>query len=318
MRVKSIFLLVAFSIVLTVGFLVVPVLAKEKPVVAYLLPNVGPWYTDKWFGVKNEAEKLGIDVTLYSAGGYANIDKQIRQMENLIEKRVDGIILHPTSSTALIPVTKKALKAGIPVTTEHCPLKGIVSRCHVWEATPEAGWLMGALLTLEIGGEGKIAALPGPPGQDEAMMLWKGFTEYIANFPGIKIVKVEWADVNIAKSLKLAENFLTAYPDVDAIYTWFEIEAQGAIQALKARGYKPGQVKIITAWVSKETLKLVKEGWIQYILPGSAVEVGRTSARIMKKLLEGKEVPREVSVPMIAVGKDEIDKWDRSKWEAPK
>jgi len=317
MRAKSIFLL-AFSIVLVVGFVVAPVSAKKKPLVAYLLPNVGPWYTDKWFGVKNEAKKLGIDVILYDAGGYVNIDKQIHQMENLIEKRVDGIILHPTSSTALIPVVKKALKAGIPVTTEHCPLKGIVSRCHVWEATPEAGRLMGAVLTLEIGGEGKIVALPGPPGQDEATRLWKGFTEYIANFPKIKIVQVEWANPDIATALRITENFLTAHPDVDAIYTWFEIEAQGAVEALKARGYKPGQVKIITAWVSETTLKLVKENWIQYVLPGSAVEVGRTSVQIMKKLLEGKEVPPEISVPMIVVGKNEIDRWDRSKWETPK
>ena len=230
----------------------------------------------------------------------------------------DGIILHPTSSTALIPMTKRALEAGIHVTTEHCPLKGGVSECHVWEATPQAGWLMGAILTLAIDGKGKIVALPGPPGQEEAARLWKGFTDYIANFPEVKVVGVEWANPDIGTALRITENFLTAHPDVDGIYTWFEIEAQGAIRALKARGYKPGQVKIITAWVSEATLKLVKEGWVQYVLPGSAVEVGRTSVRIMKRLIEGEGVPKEVSVPMFVVDKDTIDKWDRSKWRSPK
>lgn len=294
-----------------------PVMAKKKLVIAYLLPNVGPWYTDKWYGVKDEAAKLGMEVTLYSAGGYTNINKQISQMEDCIQKKVDGIILHPTSGTALMPTVKKAIKAGIRVSTEHAPLSSSIVP-HVWEAPQEAGRLMGALLVVATKGKGKIAALPGPPGQAEAMALWQGFSEYVKNFPEIKIVAVDRGDTSVAAALKSSEDILTAHPDVSGIYTWFEMMAQGTVQALKARGLKPGQVKIITAWVGPETLSLMKEGWIQYALPGRAVEVGRTSVRNMAKMLQGEKVPMITGVPMIAIGADEVDRFDRAGWAAPK
>jgi ABC-type sugar transport system substrate-binding protein len=293
-----------------------PVLAQKKPVVGYLLPNVGPWYTDKWYGVKDEAKKQGFDVSLYSAGGYANINKQISQMEDLIQKKVDGIILHPTSGSALIPTVQKAVKAGIFVSTEHAPLTSSIVP-HIWEAPPEAGRLMGAILTMAIKGKGKVAALPGPPGQAEAMALWQGFSGYMKNFPEVKIVAEERGDVNVAVAMKSVEDILTAHPDVDGIYTWFEMMAQGAVQALKARGIKPGQVKIITAWVGPETLGIMKEGWIQYALPGRAVEVGRTSVRNMAMMLKKQKVPMIVDVPMIAIGAEEVDRFDRSGWAAP-
>ena len=294
-----------------------PALAQKKPVVGYLLPNVGPWYTDKWYGVKDEAAKAGMEVSLYSAGGYANISKQISQMEDLIQKKVNGIILHPTSGSALIPTVQKAVKAGIHVSTEHAPLTSSIVP-HIWEAPPEAGRLMGSILTMAIKGKGKIAALPGPPGQAEAMALWKGFSEYVKSFPEVKIVAEEWGDVNVAAALKSSEDFLTAHSDVAAIYTWFEMMAQGAVQALKARGFKPGQVKVITAWVGPDTLGIMKEGWIQYALPGRAVEVGRTSVRNMMKMIKGEKVPLIVDVPMIAISADEVDRFDRSGWAAPK
>jgi ribose transport system substrate-binding protein len=304
-------------IIILVSFMVQPVLAQKKNVVGYLLPNVGPWYTDKWYGVKDEAAKAGLEVTLYSAGGYANISKQVSQMEDLIQKKVNGIILHPTSGSALIPTVQKALKAGIRVSTEHAPLTSSIVP-HIWEAPPEAGRLMGALLVSAIHGKGKIAALPGPPGQAEAMALWQGFAEYVKNFPEVKIVAEERGDVNVAAALKSSEDILTAHPDVAGIYTWFEMMGQGAVQALKARGFKPGQVKVITAWVGPETLGIMKEGWIQYALPGRAVEVGRASVRNMAKMLKGEKVPMTIDVPMIAIGPEEVDRFDRSGWAAPK
>ena len=304
-------------ITIMVSLLAQPVLAQKKPVVGYLLPNVGPWYTDKWYGVKDEAAKLGMEVTLYSAGGYANISKQVSQMEDLIQKKVEGIILHPTSGSALIPTVQKAIKAGIRVSTEHAPLTSSIVP-HIWEAPPEAGRMMGALLITAIKGKGKIAALPGPPGQAEAMALWQGFSEYVKSFPEVKIVAEERGDVNVAAALKSSEDFLTAHPDVAGIYTWFEMMAQGAVQALKARGFKPGQVKVITAWVGPETLGIMKEGWIQYALPGRAVEVGRTSVRNMAKMFKKEKVPMVIDVPMIAISADEVDRFDRTGWAAPK
>jgi ribose transport system substrate-binding protein len=322
-RQARIHLIVICSLViffLAVGAIVHTAMAAEKkPVVAYLLPNVGPWYTDKWYGAQQEAQKHGIEAVMYNAGGYKNLNKQINQVEDLIQKKVDGIILHPVSPEGMIPVVEKALKAGIHVSTEHAPLaKKLVP--HIWEAPSEAGRQLAMLLSIAVGGKGKIAAITGPPGQAEAQTMWDGFTYYIQNFPNIKVVDPApaYLQYNVGEGLKQTEDFLTANPDLAGIYTWAELVAHGAVQALKARGFKPGQVKVVTAFISPETLGYMKDGWIQYSLPGAAVEVGRVSMRNMAKMLKGEKLPPgNYDVPMFAIGTEMIDKFDRSKWERP-
>ncbi len=310
-------LVLAFFVVVAIAQ---PAIAAEKKfVVAYMLPNVGPWYTDKWYGAKEEAKKHGIEVIMYNAGGYKNINKQVNQVEDLIQKKVDGIIIHPVSPEGMIPVVEKALGAGIYVSTEHAPLaKKLVP--HIWEAPGEAGRQLALMLSIAMGGKGKIAAITGPPGQSEAQTMWEGFIYYMSNFPEIKIVDPAPAYLayNVGMALKQTEDFLTANPDLTGIYTWAELSAHGAVQALKARGYKPGRVKVVTAFISAETLNYMKDGWIQYSLPGAAVEVGRASMRNMAKMLKGEKVPPgNYDVPMFAISPEMVDKFDRSKWERP-
>src|SRR6476661_6367656 len=53
------------------------------------MPNIkGPWFTPVLFGISDEAKKLGYDVNIQDAGGYANVDKQVTQLSNLIVQKV--------------------------------------------------------------------------------------------------------------------------------------------------------------------------------------------------------------------------------------
>ncbi len=318
---KGLSIVVAFLVV--ASFLLVCVVSqpafaeKKKPVIAYMLPNVGPWYTDKWYGAKDEAEKNGVEIILYTSGGYENIGKQVAQVEDLIEKKVDGIIIHPTSASALIPPIKKALKAGIHVSTEHAPLAEKIVP-HVWEDPSRLGWQMAEYLAVKIGGKGKIIVHAGPPGQYEAKAMLDGFQAYMKYFPQIQVFP-EWSTVNVASAMKITEDLLTAHPDAKAIYCWFEPMAQGAASVLKSRGYKPGQIELVTGWANEETLRLLKDGWITYLWPGTAVECGRTSVRNMVKMINGKKIPPiNINVPMIGIDAKVIDSWDRAGWAAPK
>ena len=58
-------------------------LAADK--VGVSMPNVkGPWFTPVLYGISDEAKKLGYDVIIQDAGGYANVDKQVSQFQNLV------------------------------------------------------------------------------------------------------------------------------------------------------------------------------------------------------------------------------------------
>jgi len=151
--------------------------------VGYVLPNDGAYYNLKWDGVNRRLKQLGYDPQKYSAGGYKNVKAQTDIMENLIQKRVAGIILHAVDEKALIPFVERAYDAGIPVISENVEVHSSKVAGSVQLANEENGWELAMALVREMGGKGNIAALIGPPGLDVTDVMWKNAKEYLSRFP---------------------------------------------------------------------------------------------------------------------------------------
>lgn len=269
--------------------------------IAYFLPNVGPWYDEKWYASEQEAKELGFEITLFSAGGYSNVDKQVSQVEDAITAGYDGIILHACSSSALIPAVKKALAAGIKVVTTHVPLEENVCP-HIWEDPEGAGQDLAILLANEIGGKGKVFMMNGPAGQLEAQKCEEGF-KYIMEtyFPEIELTE-EYVDQELSKAQKVAEDYITANPDVDGVYCFGATTASGGVvAALKSAGIAPGTVKLVATNAVEDDLHYMDEGWVQWMQPSSHILVGKSSVDAIDKLFKGETVDSVVSMSMVAI-----------------
>ena len=290
------------------------VVTKATPKIAYLLPNVGPWYNDKWAAIQDECAKLGFEAVMFNAGGYDNVAKQVAQVEDAVSAGYDGIIIHVTNGAALIPPVQKALEAGVNVSTEHSGLAEPIVP-HIWEDPEEAGHVLGYLLGDLAGGEGEIFMLNGPPGQLESLAEEEGMTwVFDSFFPDIKYTK-EWPTPDNPSALKATEDYLTAHPNAKGIYVWGgSVQTEGVIKAVKAAGYKPGELKIVASYSIPSCHEHLKEGWLQYVMPGAAVTVGRTSVQNMAKMFKGEMVPIEVNVPMVCLGQNSVNNWDDTGW----
>ena len=66
------------------------------------------------YGISDEAKKLGYNVNIQDAGGYANVDKQVTQLSNLIVQKVKAILMDPADPTAFNGVVRQAKEAHIP------------------------------------------------------------------------------------------------------------------------------------------------------------------------------------------------------------
>ncbi len=269
--------------------------------IAYFLPNVGPWYDEKWYASEQEAKELGFEITLFSAGGYSNVDKQVAQVEDAITAGYDGIILHACSSSALLPAVKKALAAGIKVVTTHVPLDENVCP-HIWEDPEGAGQDLAILLANEIGGTGKVFMMNGPAGQLEAQKCEEGF-KYIMEtyFPEIELTE-EYVDQELSKAQKVAEDYITANPDVSGVYCFGATTAAGGmVAALKSAGIEAGKVKLVATNAVEDDLHYMDEGWVQWMQPSAHILVGKSSVDTMDKLFKGETVDSVVSMSMVAI-----------------
>ena len=73
-----------------------------------MLPAAGdPYFKLKAAGYVDAGKKLGYDVKIYDAGGYGNLQKQVTQIEDVIQRKVSGIVLVPASSDGTVPCRRK-------------------------------------------------------------------------------------------------------------------------------------------------------------------------------------------------------------------
>jgi ABC-type sugar transport system substrate-binding protein len=59
------------------------------------------------YGVRSECEKLGIDLIEVEAGGFGNLDKQISQIENLMQQGVDALLVGATDGDGVVAIVEQ-------------------------------------------------------------------------------------------------------------------------------------------------------------------------------------------------------------------
>src|SRR5205807_989079 len=99
-----------------------------------------------------------------------------------------------------------------------------------------AGQLAAERMGKIVGGKGKIFIVACQVGAASTMAREQGFEDKIRkDYPGVEIVDKRYGDSDFAKSLRVAENMLTAHPDAIAMFASNESSTVGAAQALKER-----------------------------------------------------------------------------------
>ena len=290
--------------------------AKE---IAVLLPAAGaPYFKMKSYGYLDEAKKLGVTVNIYDAGGYGNLNKQITQLEDVIQRKVSAIVLVPASSTGTVPAVEKAIAAGIPVIND-----GIATASpKVTGFVGEDSYVMGELQALHIAdklkGEGKVVMLLGPAGLDLTNFRKDGFKDYLSRFPKMKIVAEKYMDTTAAEALKAMEDFLQANPDIKGVYTFNGPLVVGAVQALRARGAKPGDVIVTSLDLEEEADRLIRQGWLSMTVVSEPITMARLAIRRAVEASEGKKIPKESLTQETMVTKDTIDTVDLTGQWVPK
>lgn len=294
MKKRCVFLL-SMLLVLTLLFTGQSFAADKKLEIAVLLPAAGdPYFAMKSFGYVDEAKNLGVDVKIYDAGGYGNLTKQVQQIEDVIQRGVNGIVLVPSDSVGTVPAVEKAIAAGIPVINDGIATKSPKVTAFVGEPSYAMGKLQAVYMAEQLKGEGEIILFLGPAGLDLSNFRAQGFKDYISRYPKIKIVAEKYTGTASAETMKAMEDFLQAFPNVNAVYTFNGPIMIGVVQALRAGGKKPGEVIVTTLDLEVETERLMKSNWCQMTVVSEPVRMARLALRAAVDAAKGKEVTKEI------------------------
>jgi ABC-type sugar transport system substrate-binding protein len=295
-----------------------PVHAADK--VGVSMPNIkGPWFTPVLYGISDEAKKLGYDIVIQDAGGYANVDKQVSQFSNLVVQKVVAILMDPANPASFNGVVKQAHSAKIPVIGAGSPIvasdveadaAASSSHCNVGHELAK-----GAKALLPNGGT--IAVLAGPPGAFWASDRLRCFKEDIAN-TNLKIVAEQTSEQDPAIALSVANDFLQRFPKVDMLYGADDTYGVGAARAAQG-AQKCGKVKVMFAVLGEAAEEMMRAGCADYVVAQQPVVIGRSAVRMMDALVKGKPLEKKKDeVPLIPVTMANLNSLDKSGLQAPK
>jgi len=294
-----------------------------KPTKSYTIgvlePNMAiPHFVAQAYGFVDEAEKLGMKVIMYDAGEHKNVAKQVSQMEDLIANKVDVICIVPGTTVTAMAQIDQAIAAGIPVVNVNIMSENQKVLGRIRSDDYEQGRLQGEFIVKALKGKGNVVMMNGVSGNSAFINRAKGFQEYVAKYPDIKILSEQWTPNATDRGLKLMEDWSQTFPKIDAVYSGADRLAIGAAQALRAQGKKPGDVVITTVDYNDDTERFVREGWISAAMAQSPVLMGRWGVRVALAALQKQPIPEKLFTPNFVMTKDNADTVDLTLIRQPK
>ena len=250
------------------------------------------WRTQMFDNIKAvfaEYQKAGLVSELVIQSADADVPGQVQQIRNLINAKVDGIIINPNSQTALNPVIKEASDAGIKVVVVD---QEVTSPNAVNVAIDQTEWarIKTRWLADALGGKGNIVVVNGIAGHPANEARVKGTDEVLAKYPDIKVLNRINGDWDHAKAQQALSAVLAAQPDIDGVWTQDGM-GQGVLRALIAA--KPKKMPAVSGEAYVGFMKLwtdILKDYPDFKAYGLANPpgVGGSGLRVLVSLLQGK------------------------------
>lgn len=255
------------------------------------------------------AEENNIEVIYLAPTQALNVEEQTRLIEDLIERKVDGIVLAPADSKASVPSVERVNEAGIPIALANTILFGggeyvTFSAIENYEVMT----LVGQYVIDKLGGKGKVIVLEGAPGAQTAIDRSRAVVDLLAKYPDIELLASQTAEFQRAMGMQVMENLLQVHPVIDAVIATNDEMALGAIEALDAAG-RLGKTMVSGFDANKDALKAILDG---RMLVSADQNVGLQAADAMQALLDhlnGKTPPARIRTQAVLVDKSNVDQF---------
>ena len=266
--------------------------AKDaKDIVIAVIPKVAvPFFDDCNNGAKAAATAAGVQyqwVVPQNTQG----STQVKILEDLISKHVDGIAISVNEPKSVESIIKKAMASGIKVLTFDSDSAKSGRSMYIGTSNMAAGETMGESMAKAVGGKGEVAIVTGQLGAANLNERIAGIKQALAKFPEIKLVATEGTEDDLAKAVSVDEALFRGHPALAGIFGVSQVGGPSIakVMATKEFASKKGAVKVFAFDDLPDTIKGVKEGYIQGIMVQRPVTMGKLAVEHLIAQIDGKE-----------------------------
>ena len=264
---------------------------------------------DIWRDKQNSELQIGAyfhdNVDLCFAAAYDSDERQIQQIDSLVETGIDLLIVAPNQVSTISPAIDRAYDKGIPVIVFERKTNTKKYTAYMGADNYEMGHLMGEYVANRLEEHGRIIEVMGLKGSSPAIERHNGFREAIAQHPGIQVIATlqgDWTEPTAYNTVKqwLAKN---KGEKIDLVFGMNDRTAMGARKAFEeAGGALPLFCGIDGLPGENGGIRLVQDSLLDasYIYPTH----GDQLLQLAVDILEGKPYEKETKLMSALVTQD--------------
>jgi ribose transport system substrate-binding protein len=236
----------------------------------------------------------------------ANLDvaTQANQVDQLVNAKVDAIVVVPVQADSLQPQVSAAKAASIPVLPVNAELNNPDIAGNVQPDDVKAGEQEMQMMADKLGGKGNIVILQGPLGQSGELYRQKGIENVLAKYPGIKVLAKDTSNWKRDEAVNKMKNWISAFDNIDGVVSQNDDMGLGALQALKEANKK---IPIVGIDGIEDGLNAVKSGdFIGTMLQNGTVELSAGLA-VAEKIARGEQTDTKPVYLMPTITQANVD-----------
>lgn len=201
-----------------------PVAEGEPIVIGLSEPSSGWPYISAYMSAFAAAAEKNPNVTVHILSADGDIQKQANDIDDLIVKGIDILLVCSLDGNAIVPSLAKVKAAGIPilaVSNEPNEEGQELINGFCGPDDKEQGRIAARIMAEALGNKGNVVIVEGTPGQSTTLLRSDGFREELeAIAPDITILAAQPSDWDPAKAKAVTETFLAQYgTQIDGIFS---------------------------------------------------------------------------------------------------
>lgn len=204
------------------------------------------------------------NVTCIVTEGNGEPSVEIANIESIVQRKPDVIIVSSLSGTAVYPAYEEINKAGIPLIINNSGIPDdSATNIHYTSFISPDDWqngkLLGQYMADRLHGKGNIIIIEGVAESSNYEHRLGGFMEVIEKYPDIHIVGKQSGAWIRMPAMKATVDLLQANPKVDGIYAMNDEMGMGALAALRSAG-RDKDVVMVSVDGQKDLVQQIQKG----------------------------------------------------------
>ena len=275
--------------------------------------NTNPFMNGVLNGFEKAANDMGFEALLLSPQTADSNEDQVRLVEDMIQRGVDAICIHPVDSNGIVPALEKAWDAGIPVLVQGTQAN--TDKIYGWDGTKYAdeATLVAEYLAEKLDYKGNVIYITGPQQAQNAIDEINATHAVFEKYPDLKLIEEQPGNFNRATSMSVMENLTQKYSEdeIDWVIGGNDECAMGAIAAMENAGWKlgfeDGGIGVSGIDCNKDASYAIQDGTLTVSVNPDPVSLGYVGAAFLVNYLnDGDLFPSYVAWPDFQTAEDVV------------